>query len=148
MIPSADPDGNLPPGIHSASWEELEARFGQGELRSRLLRGLRRAAIALKVAGCPTLYVDGSFVSTKDRPQDFDACWEPQGVVAVRLDPVLLNFNNGRLAQKLKYGGELFPSSARAQAHSPHRTFLEFFQVNKDTGERKGVVSIDLGSLP
>ena len=148
MIPEADTDGNLPPGIHLATWEEFAAAFGQGSRRARLLAGLYRAAQALKAAGGSILYVDGSFVSTESRPGDFDGCWEPAGVVASELDPVLLDFANGRLAQKVKYGGELFPSSARAELQPPHRTFLDFFQCDKQTGKLKGIIAIDLRRLP
>jgi hypothetical protein len=148
MIPELDSDGKLPPGVHEATWEQLAAAFGQGSVRARLLDGLYRAALALKVAGCSTLYVNGSFVTTKSQPGDFDACWEPAGVSAAKLDPVLLDFSNKRLAQKAKYGGELFPSSARAELPPASRTFLEFFQRDKDTGKVKGIVAVDLRRLP
>ena len=94
------------------------------------------------------MYLDGSFVTTKDQPADFDGCWDPSGVSGSQLDPVLLDFRPGRLAQKVKYSGELFPSTAQAEAKSPHRTFLEFFQEDKNTGRRKGIISIDLRRLP
>jgi hypothetical protein len=34
----------------------------------------------LKAAGCRTIYIDGSFVTSKQKPGDFDACWEDNGV--------------------------------------------------------------------
>lgn len=148
MIPALDADGNLPPGIHQATWGELTVTFGKGARRARLLAGLYRAAQVLKAAGAVTLYLDGSFVSAKDQPGDYDACWEPAGVVASKLDPVLLDFANKRLAQKVKYGGELFPSSALAELQPPHRTFLDFFQRDKETGQPKGILAIDLRRLP
>lgn len=148
MIPKLDSDGKLPPGIHEGSWDELATLFGQGPVRARLLDGLYRAAVALKAAGCSTVYVDGSFVTTKAQPGDFDACWEPAGVSAAKLDPVLLDFSNGRRAQKVKYGGELFPSSARAELQPASRTFLDFFQRDKETGKPRGVVAVDLRKLP
>ena len=141
-------EGTLDPGIHVATWEDLEAAFGQTRWRRKLLEGLLRAARNLKAAGCSRLYVDGSFVTDKQRPSDFDGCWEPHGVDGRKLDPVLLTFANGRQAQKLKYGGELFPASWQAEATPPWRTFLEFFQNDKNTGNKKGIVAIDLGDLP
>ncbi len=69
---------------------------------------------SFKKAGCRTVYVDGSFVTNKEIPGDFDACWEEAGVDPTMLDPVLLTFENGRTAQKAKYHGELFPASATA----------------------------------
>ena len=62
-----------------------------------------------------------------------------------RLDPKLLTFADGRAAQKAKYGGELFPSSAIAGFEEG--VFLDFFQTDKDTGARKGIVALDLGNL-
>jgi Family of unknown function (DUF6932) len=138
--------GNLPPGIHVATWEEVEAAFGSSARRQRLLAGLLRAMQALRAAGCTRAYIDGSFVTAKDAPGDFDACWEAQGVDPNTLDPVLLDFSNRRAAQKAKYGGELFIAN---QAAVPAGTaFLDFFQRDKSTGDAKGIVAIDLGNLP
>ena len=138
--------GNLPAGIHVATWEEVEAAFGSSARRQRLLAGLLRAMQALRAAGCTRAYIDGSFATAKDAPGDFDACWEAQGVDPNSLDPVLLDFSNRRAAQKAKYGGELFIAN---QAAVPAGTaFLDFFQRDKSTGDAKGIVAIDLGNLP
>lgn len=138
--------GNLPAGVHDATWNELVAVFGAGRRRERLLHGLLRALYALKLAGCRRAYVDGSFVTSKPEPGDFDVCWEAAGVVARRLDPVLLDFSDGRAAQKAKYGGELFISTSVASP--PNTTFIDFFQIDKATGRPKGVVAIDSQQLP
>ena len=34
----------------------------------------------LKAAGCRTIYINGSFVTTKAEPGDFDACWDKDDV--------------------------------------------------------------------
>src|SRR5689334_19202020 len=105
MIPDLDADGNLPPGIHAVTWRELEARCGSNPHRRQLLSGLRRAAEVLKIAGCQAIYVDGSFVTSKAVPLDFDGCWDRKGMSLVLLqaaDPVLLDFANRRAAQKAK----------------------------------------------
>lgn len=148
MIPTPDSDGNLPAGVHQATWDELAAAFGTTAHRKKLLDGLYRAAQELKRAGCETLYVDGSFVTTKDAPGDFDGCWDPKGVNGSILDPVLLDFRPGRISQKVKYHGELFPSTERAEAQPPYRTFLDFFQKDKNTDQPKGIIAIDLRRLP
>lgn len=145
MIPEFDSDGNLPSGIHWASWEEIELRFGSTPWRSRLSKGLLAALQNLAQAECQTAYIDGSFVTSKDLPDDFDACWDPRGVVGRKLDPVLLDFSNDRMAQTAKYGGELFPDSSVADIGGT--TYLDFFQVDKDSGEPKGIIGIDLSVL-
>jgi len=146
VIPEFDPNGRLPPGIHDASWAEVEARFGAPSARRRRLSaGLLAALTALKAAGCRVAYVDGSFVTEKEEPEDFDGCWETAGVEASRLDPVLLDFSAKRLAQKIKYQGEIFPADAR-----PGRglsCFLDFFRTDRD-GNPKGIVRISLDALP
>ena len=115
--------------------------------RRRLLDGFERAVAALKVAGSQRVYLDGSFVMAKEFPADYDACWDATGVRIEDLDPVLLDFSRRRNAQKMKYFGELFPAQSQAEAHSPYRTFLDFFQNNKDSGNKKGIIGINIGTI-
>lgn len=145
MIPEFDENGNLPPGIHAATWEEIAQRYAGSSRRRELLAGLERALLSLRDAGCRIAYLDGSFVTTKDSPGDFDACWEARGVNAAMLDPVLLDFSARRAAQKAKYGGELFPADGAAEPAGTR--FLEYFQRDRETGEAKGIIAIDLGGL-
>jgi hypothetical protein len=100
----------------------------------------------LRTAGCRRAYVDGSFVTAKQRPNDYDGCWDIEGVDPDRLDPVLLTFDRGRAAQKAKYLGELFPTQFREGGSGT--TFLEFFQIDKETGDSKGIIVIELQELP
>jgi hypothetical protein len=145
MLPPFDALGNLPAGVHWAEWQELEERFGGTSHRRRLLKGLLRALQNLRDAGCRIAYLDGSFISSCERPRDYDGCWEVHGVQVERIDPVLTTFANGRVLQKAKYLGELFPSHAHADAGG--RTFLAFFQTDKNTGDAKGIVALRLEGL-
>jgi hypothetical protein len=97
----------------------------------------------LRAAGCKALYVDGSFVTSKERPNDFDACWSGFDVDGDLLDPVLLEFSDNRAAQKAKFGGELFP--AEWVEGGSGKSFLEFFQAERETERPKGIVGIRLG---
>jgi len=137
--------GLLPAGIHEATWEELVARFGWTPYRLTLLAGLKAALDALRLADCRRAYVDGSFVTAKPDPGDFDGCWETDGVDPVRLDPVLVTFDSYRRAQKAKYGGELF--FADAPADPAGMAFIDFFQRDR-SGHPKGIVALSLGALP
>ena len=145
MIPDQDPlTGLLPPGVHLATWDELVARFGHTDHRRELLDGLLRAARALRDAGCRRLYVDGSFVTTKEHPNDHDNCWDIDGVNPDVLDPVLLDFDDLRAAQKAKFGGELFPASWQADRNGT--PFFEFFQRDRE-GQPKGIIALNLMEL-
>jgi hypothetical protein len=146
MIPSFNDSGRLPPGIHEADWSELRERFGNSPRRAQMLEGFLEAVSLLRSAGCRSVYLDGSFVTAKEKPGDFDACWDPRGVALDEIDPVLLDFSEGRRAQKERFRGEFFPADAAAE---PGGTlFLEFFQNEPDEIERKGIVKIDLEDLP
>jgi hypothetical protein len=147
VIPPFDAgSGNLPPGVHDATWSELVARYGYNSRRLALLAGLKAALDALRVAGCRRAYVDGSFITATETPGDFDGCWEADGVNLARLDPILKTFAHGREAQKIKFGGELFPADAQVDAGGTN--FLAFFQRDRSSRVTKGIIAIDLGGLP
>ena len=132
-------------GNPSSQLDEVALRFGNNPWRQQLLAGLRMAMESLRRAGCQTVYIDGSFVTDKEIPNDFDACWEEVGVAPELLDPVLLRFDAGRAVQKARYLGELFPASIGATADGI--SFCEFFQMDRETGRSKGIVAVDLGVL-
>jgi hypothetical protein len=146
MIPEFDESGRLPSGIHQATWTEIVTRYATSVRRRELLDGLLDALRSLQGAGCVTAYLDGSLVTSKDHPGDFDICWESSDVVIDRLDPELLDFSDRRAAQKARYGGELYPADWFADTNGT--TFLEYFQRDRDTKQPKGIIAIDLTGLP
>ena len=136
----------LPEGMHIVDFQTVSAAFGTNGRRRTQFDGLLRAAGDLRAAGCGRLYLDGSYVTAKPWPGDYDACWDPTGVVEGLLDPVLLNFDDERAAQKAKYQGEFFPSSVLVGGVGS--TFLEFFQIERFSGLKKGIVQIELVGDP
>ncbi|WP_244466984.1 DUF6932 family protein [Devosia geojensis] len=136
----------LPPGAHAASLEDVAAAFATNAWRRELFDGLVLASGKLRLAGCPAIYLDGSYVTGKPRPGDFDACWDPTGVDPAKLDPVFLEFANGRAAQKAAFKGEFFPSSMMCV--DVGQAFVDFFQLDRFTGKQKGIISIPLSADP
>jgi hypothetical protein len=131
----------LPPGIHSATLVQIQERFAINEKRKLLFEGLNRGVAALKQAGCKTVYLDGSFISDKPEPGDFDVCWDPANVDDSKIDPILLDFSDLRKNQKIKFHGEFFPSTSMADDRI---TYLKFFQLVKYTKNPKGILKINL----
>ncbi|MDJ0617135.1 MAG: hypothetical protein QNJ63_10380 [Calothrix sp. MO_192.B10] len=143
MIPEFDENGNLPPGVHFCEWEEFTERFGTTERRLYLIQGLRMAMEQLKAAGCRTIYINGSFVTIKSNPRDFDACWDSEEVDInyLRINaPRLLNRFDTQ-AQKSQYKGELFCSDDPVGDNGLNS--FEFFQHDREQN-RKGIIAIDL----
>lgn len=131
----------LPPGVHDATLEEVEERFAISDHRKLLLSGLKRGIDNLAKAGCQEIFLNGSFVTDKPVPKDYDVCWYPDGVDITKLDPVFLDFSDNRREQKRNYYGEYFPAPSLADGLY---SFHEFFQIDKDTGEAKGIIRIRL----
>jgi hypothetical protein len=145
MIPEFDESGILPSGVHWAEWSEFQETFGANLTRQRMIDGLELAMTQLKAAGCRTIYIDGSFVTSKQKPGDFDACWEDNGVDIKYLEsiaPTLFNFALRRAEQKIKYKGEIFPSNY--PANDSGTAYIDFFQFDTRTNTRKGIIAIDL----
>jgi hypothetical protein len=142
LIPQFDlSSGYLPPGEHFAGWNEFAKRFGGNPVRDRLLRGLLRMATNLRNSGCTLFLVDGSFVTSKAYPSDYDACCDFSGINVGKLDLCLVG---SREEMKAEYFGELFPEHYMAD---DDYTFREFFQTDRDDN-RKGLVRLDLETLP
>jgi hypothetical protein len=131
----------LPPGVHWATLAEVEAAFATSGHRQWLFEGFIAVVAVLRNAGCRTIYLGGSFVTSKDKPGDYDGCWDPTNVQARLLDQVLLDFENERAAQKWKYRGEMFISTMEAGALG---TYLDFLQCEKETGRPVGVIGLRL----
>lgn len=137
-------EGELPPGIHYATWEEIFDCFGKTEYRRTLLNGMLSAFRALQHAGCTLIFLDGSFVTLEANPNDYDGCWEIEGVCLELLDPILLDFTNESKAQKKKFGGELYPM---LPASDDQPALFQVFQCSRE-GRPKGIVAMRLDTLP
>lgn len=73
MIPPFDEHGYLPPGVHPATLDEVEARFGrESELRRVQMESLRWLVELVHRAGVARLILNGSFVTEVFEPNDVD----------------------------------------------------------------------------
>ncbi len=129
MIPIFNPGGQLPEGIHEATWSEFLERYDITAHRGTLIEGMKKLILHLKAVGCRALYVDGSFVTDREIPNDYDACWDVHGVKAEIQD---------------KYKGDIRPDSFSPMETSG--TYLEFFQMDRD-GNRKGIIRLSLEEI-
>ncbi len=143
MIPEFDENGNLPLGVHWAEWKEFEERFNYNPTRGRLINGLKLAMLHLSEAGCRTIYIDGSFTTSKEKPGDFDGCYDEETVNTyhLRINAPRLYNHHDRAGQKAKYRGELFPSNQPIGYYGD--SSYDFFQSDR-FGNKKGLIAIDL----
>jgi len=145
MIPAFTDKGYLPPGIHDATWDEFVARYAITEHRKSLIARIKILIAHLKEVRSRNLFVDGSFVTGKVKPNDYDACWDMHGVKIENVDPVLLDFSpEGKKQMEIKYGGDIRPELCAPV--ETEGTYLEFFQIDRD-GDAKGIVRLALQEI-
>lgn len=141
MIP-AFREGRLPPGVHKATLEELRDKLGWGQRRKNLIDGLEMALRLMANCGIEQVYLDGSFVTDKNRPGDIDGCYDvPLGANLGSMYPIWPWTRPNRDISKAMFGVELAPT--RAPATPSGEPFISFFQKDRQ-GRRRGIVSIEL----
>ena len=73
MIPAFDEYGYLPPGLHSATLDEIKDRFGgESELRRVQMESLHWLVDLARRAGVARLVINGSFTTDVFEPNDVD----------------------------------------------------------------------------
>lgn len=127
--PFNDDLGYLPPGVYETTWAEFSQRFGTNPHRLRLLTGIAAACRKLAIAGCRRVVIGGSFVTTKELPNDFDAYYDDFGLDGEILDPLFVDEIDRQMDA---FGGEL------------RSTFGYDGQLQTDRpGNPRGVVALD-----
>jgi hypothetical protein len=145
MIPQFTDEGLLPPGVHETDLEELREKMGWSRKRQGLLEGLEKALELMTSCGVVRVYLDGSFVTDKDRPNDIDGCYDlAEDVTAEdlrRLAPIFPPNSSNRAEAKRRFGVDLFPAAATELGSG--QPFLRFFQTDRE-GRERGVLSVEL----
>ena len=78
MIPEFDEKGQLPPGIHLATIDEIIERFGHGsEEREAGSQSIHWLIPMCKRAGIARVIINGSFVTDCRNPRDVDCILVP-----------------------------------------------------------------------
>lgn len=145
---SFNSQGKLRRGIHSITWKEFVTQFTYNQKRQELARGVLRAIRLLQKAGCQTIYIGGSYVTTKKRPADVEVLWESSNVDWGRLrrvSPIFFEMTPGSPEQKKRFSSEFYPTEGIETISG--LSFFEFFQRDCQKGRRRGLVRIDISGI-
>lgn len=141
-LPAFNEDGDLPPGVHSATLSEVLERFGQGSVQrcavaDRLNRLYQLAASTGQLA---RFVVFGSFVTAKAEPNDIDIIllMEDTFDLAAVTGEAALVFQH--LEAHARFGASVF-WTRRSGAIGGERAMIEYWQVRRQGGQR-GIVEI------
>jgi hypothetical protein len=124
---------------------EVQARFGVASFKRRtLFTGLEAVVAALQLVGVDHIWLDGSFVSSKERPGDVDVVYE----VPAGADPYTWGMLSPHPAQRKRLKDlrkvDLWPlPSPQPVPGAPgrSRTILEMFEEDRN-GRAKGVIAL------
>lgn len=141
-LPAFNDQGDLPPGVHRATLQEVLERFGQGSVQRFAVgeRLKRLHQLANSTNHLARFVVFGSFVTDKFEPEDVD-------VIMIMEDEFDLEFVTGEAALVFKhmeadahFGASVFWAH-RSGALGGEDAMIECWQVRRDGGKR-GIVEI------
>ena len=142
-LPAFNQDGDLPEGVHLASFAEVVARFGGGsEQRREVMARLDRIRQLASTTGLlDRLIVFGSFITAKTEPNDVDVVlvmkddFDPLGCPA-ECQPL---FDHRRAAGEL--GASCFWIRPGMLFGEPTDTFVAGWGARREGG-RRGIVEV------
>lgn len=141
-LPAFNSDGDLPPGVYSATLAVVLARFGRGsEQRRAVADRLRRIyQLAVSTGALARFVVFGSFVTAKPDPNDVDIVMlmEDSFDVSTVTGETLLVFQHQEA--DTHFGASVFWST-RSGAFGGEQAMIEYWQTRRDGGQR-GIVEI------
>jgi hypothetical protein len=146
-LPDFNDDGDLPPGVHSATLAEVLYRFGYGTSQRVAVGDRLRRIYELVIATghLRRFVIFGSFITAQSDPNDID-------VVLIMEDSFDLASVDGEaqllfhyLQAEARFGASIFWAT-RSGAFGGEQAMIEYWQVKRDGGKR-GIVEVVLEAL-
>ena len=141
-LPAFAESGDLPPGIHRATWQETLDRFGAASARRKVLslRLQRIWQLASSTGHLKQFVVFGSFFTAKAEPNDVDVflLMEDAFDASQLTGETRMLFDHA--AAQAHFGASVF-WLRRLAAFGGEQQAIEDWQVKRDGGKR-GIVKI------
>ena len=144
MLPEFNSDGDLPVGVHLASWQEFQSRFGTGTPRRLWLFGRFQALVELAASTgklCRA-FIWGSFVTAKPVPRDVDTLPIMDEDFEVERVPVPARVLFDSIHSKLLFESDVFWARASI-GEEVLQLWLDTYQTSRNFGKR-GIVELEL----
>lgn len=143
MLPEANENGDLPPGIHPATWTEIEKRFGRATgPRTRALATLKRLhELALRTGSLKSFYIFGSFVSAVPEPRDVDVALIMAASFKIENCPWESRALFSHARAEARYGASVFWLREGKLPDAAMRDFLSAWQTKRG-GTLRGILEV------
>jgi hypothetical protein len=143
MLPPCNGAGELPPGVHVATWSEVKERFcGDSAARARALATLQRLhALASRTGELRRFFIFGSFVSAAPEPRDVDVLLLMSAGYRVEQCPWEARALFSHAAAQRRYGASVFWLREGMLPDAGMRDFLLGWQTRRD-GKLRGILEV------
>jgi hypothetical protein len=142
-LPAFESTGDLPPGIHRATLEDVMDRFGaasgQRELCTRRLSHIFE--LARGTGHLKRFIVFGSYVTAEKTPNDVDVVLVMEDEFQVELCPIEVRGLFDHAIAQARYGASVFWIRPSVILDGSVDGFLAFWQTKRD-GFRRGIVEV------
>src|SRR5947207_2723897 len=142
-LPAFNADGDLPPGVHRATMEEVLARFSdQGAAREKCKSNLRHIYELAKGTGqLERLVIFGSYVTDKKAPKDIDVILVMNDAFHADEAPIAARGLFQHEVAQRRFGASVFWIKPSMAIGEPLDDFIGHWQHKRDDTLR-GIVEI------
>lgn len=142
MLPALNADGNLPEGIHRATYDEVLAQFAATTARRQWLGEQLRTLLALAKSSdkLERVFLWGSFVTGKPSPNDLDVLLVVADDFSLDTAPVQCGVLFDHTQARIHFHADVFWTKASIDGDIL-RLWLDTYQTGKDFN-RRGIVEV------
>ena len=141
--PEFNEHGDLPPGVHAATLEEILNHFGTTPRRTIIARRLERIfQLARSTTHLARFIIFGSFITAKRDPNDVDIFLLMEDSVDVRQVSAEMRLVFDHAAAQNRLGASVF-WIRRAAALGGEEATIVHWQIKRD-GSKRGIVEVTL----
>jgi predicted nucleotidyltransferase len=145
-IPEFDSGGDLPIGVHRATFQEVIDRFGQGTpQRQRVTDNFRRVYELARATGkLERFVIFGSYVTAKPDPNDIDI------IMVMQNDFNVLDYDEqtqwlyDHLRAQREFGASVFSVRPSTVLLETVDEFIAYWQIKRDKSKR-GIIEVVSG---
>jgi hypothetical protein len=144
-LPDFNTNGDLPPGVHRASWIEVMGHFGGGAgQRDVCTRRLAHIYELARRTDCLRRFVlFGSYVTTKANPNDVDVILIMDDAFRLENCPMESRALFDHAVAQARYGASVFWMRPALLIGETVEQFIDYWQIKRGGGQR-GIVDVIL----
>ena len=142
-LPEFNEVGDLPPGIHRATLDEVMERFGaaQGLRGLSTRRFLHVYELAQRTKHLARLFIFGSYVTAKSDPNDVDIVLIMGDTFHLEDCPVEARGLFDHALAQARYGISIFWIRPGLLVNESLENFIKYWQTKRD-GSKRGIVEV------